>query len=531
APTNSTYDWKEIPISTEEIKWASCFQDFLCTRLEVENSHSFVGRPEILLTQTQVPLDYEDESVGTTKVAFIKYPSKNESAEDLLFNFGGPGGSGIGTLISLAPDLAEVYGSGVNLVSFDPRGVNNTGPALDCFPGDPATRHMFGSAYFRSVPDAGSDSAATQFYLAEALGNWCNNAIGGPNGTAQYVNTPAVANDMLRFVEVQSATNRKSKEDAKLWYNGYSYGTALGATFATLHPDRVGRMILDGVEDPADYYNGLWSNNLLDADTGVDNFVTSCYAAGPDACVMYESSTDLIHSRLSSVIANLKENPVPVWNSSVVGMPVLATYADLTNVLLLSLYFPLASFPKVAQIMVDLEQGHGESLIVSKKISFRSDCQAEAGFDGLQVSMMILCTDSDGRGRINSVEEYQEYVDHLQRQSKYIGNTWAINRLNCHAIDVVPPQSGKFNGTTGADTSFPILFIGNVIDPVTPLARSVVLTINAPGHTSLSAPSNCTNKYIQEYLAGSVPPSNITCQPNELPFKSSLEGLAGMTSI
>ncbi|CAI6039277.1 unnamed protein product [Clonostachys chloroleuca] len=449
APTNSTYDWNKVP------------------------------------------LDYEDESMGTTKVAFIKYPSKNESAEDLLFNFGGPGGSGIGTLIPLAPDLAEVYGSGVNLVSFDPRGVNNTGPALDCFPGDPATRHMFGSGYFRTVPDSGSDSAATQFYLAEALGNWCNDAIGGPNGTAQYVNTPAVANDMLRFVELQSFTNGKPKEDAKLWYNGYSYGTALGATFATLHPDRVGRMILDGVEDPENYYNGLWSNNLLTADAGVDNFVTSCFAAGPEACVMYESSTDQIHSRLSSVIANLKEKPVPVWNSSVVGMPVLATYADLTNVLLLSLYFPLASFPKVAQIMVDLEQGHGESLIVSKKISFRSDCQAEASFDGLQASMMILCTDSDGRGRINSVEEYQDYVEDLQRQSKYIGNAWAINRMNCHSIDVVPPKSGKFSGITGADTSFPILFIGNVFDPVTPLAsarrvsshfpRSVVLAVDAPG--------------------------------------------------
>uniref|UniRef100_A0A8H7N2X3 AB hydrolase-1 domain-containing protein n=1 Tax=Bionectria ochroleuca TaxID=29856 RepID=A0A8H7N2X3_BIOOC len=437
APANNTYDWNEIPTSTEKINWAPCFQDFLCTRLEV-------------------PLDYEDESVGTTKVAFIKYSSKNESAEDLLFNFGGPGGSGIGTLIPLAPDLAEVYGSGVNLVSFDPRGVNNTGPALDCFPGDPATRHMFGSTYFRAIPDAGSDSAATQFYLAEALGNWCNNAIGGPNGTAQYVNTPAVANDMLRFVEVQSATNGKPKEDAKLWYNGYSYGTALGTTFATLHPDRIGRMILDGVEDPADYYNGLWSNNLLDADAGVDNFVSSCHAAGPDACVMYENSTDLIYSRLSSILTNQKEKPVPVWNSSVVGMPVLATYADLTNVLLLSLYFPLASFPKVAQIMVDLEHGQGESLIVSKRISFRSNCQAEADFDGLQASMMILCTDSDGRGRINSVEEYQEYLSRDQRGAS---------------------RSGKFSGITGADTSFPILFVGNTLDPVTPLAKESHLTI------------------------------------------------------
>ena len=36
---------------------------------------------------------------------------------------------------------------------------------------------------------------------------------------------------------------------------GFSYGTALGDTFAAMFPDKVGRMVLDGNQDPNEYWN------------------------------------------------------------------------------------------------------------------------------------------------------------------------------------------------------------------------------------------------------------------------------------
>ena len=39
--------------------------------------------------------------------------------------------------------------------------------------------------------------------------------------------------------------------DEKLTYVGASYGTFLGATYADLFPDRVGRLVLDGAMDPS----------------------------------------------------------------------------------------------------------------------------------------------------------------------------------------------------------------------------------------------------------------------------------------
>lgn len=37
---------------------------------------------------------------------------------------------------------------------------------------------------------------------------------------------------------------------------GFSYGTALGATVAAMFPERMGRVVLDGVLNPYEYYHG-----------------------------------------------------------------------------------------------------------------------------------------------------------------------------------------------------------------------------------------------------------------------------------
>jgi hypothetical protein len=48
----TVYDFADIPV-TQKIEWASCFENFACTNLEV-------------------PLDYADKSAGTTNIAFQK---------------------------------------------------------------------------------------------------------------------------------------------------------------------------------------------------------------------------------------------------------------------------------------------------------------------------------------------------------------------------------------------------------------------------------------------------------------------------
>ena len=70
-------------------------------------------------------------------------------------------------------------------------------------------------------------------------------------------------------------------------YWGFSYGTFLGATYVNMFPERVGRVLLDGVTDPSTFSGELISfiaGNLIHTENGIDEFGASCEAAGPEKC-------------------------------------------------------------------------------------------------------------------------------------------------------------------------------------------------------------------------------------------------------
>jgi pimeloyl-ACP methyl ester carboxylesterase len=117
----------------------------------------------------------------------------------------------------------------------------------------------------------------TQFYAADLFGEWCSETIGQKNGTEIYISTPLVAQDMLTYAKAEQKATGKPEADAKVWYYGASYGTALGATFASLFPNNVGRLILDGVIDAEDYYRNGWRENLFQADETLNTFSTFCH--------------------------------------------------------------------------------------------------------------------------------------------------------------------------------------------------------------------------------------------------------------
>ncbi|KAK3082016.1 hypothetical protein LTS18_008158 [Coniosporium uncinatum] len=107
--------------------WTPCWANFTCALL-------------------QVPLDYADPSAGTTNVPFIRTSSSNASAQDVLFNPGGPGASGFDFVLGLdEKQRQELLGPQWNLVGFDPRGVKSSDINLDCFPGNREDDALFQS--------------------------------------------------------------------------------------------------------------------------------------------------------------------------------------------------------------------------------------------------------------------------------------------------------------------------------------------------------------------------------------------------
>lgn len=67
------------------------------------------------------------------------------------------------------------------------------------------------------------------------------------NLTGDLVGTAFVARDLMQIVDALD-------EDGLLRYWGVSYGTILGATVAAMFPDRMDKVIVDGVVNPFEYY-------------------------------------------------------------------------------------------------------------------------------------------------------------------------------------------------------------------------------------------------------------------------------------
>ncbi|KAJ8516392.1 hypothetical protein ONZ45_g6288 [Pleurotus djamor] len=481
-------DWDAITISDDRIQWAPCYTDLQCARLKV-------------------PLNYSDPTGASGVIALTRIPSPllHTAAYKgpIIFNPGGPGFSGVSLVVNAGKALSQLVGPHFDVVSFDPRGIGLSTPRASFFDSD-IERKLWGSPPF-TVLNASVDGVHRAWARAQIIGRLVEKQ---DSSGFEHLTTENTARDMLRIVEAHG--------QKKISYWGLSYGTILGATFATLFPDRIERFILDGVLDAKDYFAVRWSKSLRDTDKTLQAFFDQCAASSPEGCPFYESSAEKIKQKLDALTEFIYHHPVPVVTETSYG---LVDYERLRRTIFLSLYSPYTEFPRLARGLADLARGNGTTLYrMSEEPVPKCDChqryETQPVLDG---QFSILCT--DGEEVRDTAEEFKSYVDELLTSSQW-GDLWATIRTGCLAW---PKQSKKhFRGPFAANTSHPILWIGNTADPVTPVSlahhmaqsfpKSVVLTQDSPGHCSISAPSSCTQKYIHRYLLhGELPPEGVTC--------------------
>ncbi|KAF2729732.1 alpha/beta-hydrolase [Polyplosphaeria fusca] len=513
--TDMVTDWSQITPSTD-LQWKPCFENFTCTRLEV-------------------PLDYEDSSVGTAAIAFIKYTPDNatKAAKDVLFNPGGPGNSGVSLITDSYEKFTKILGPSYNLVGFDPRGVQYSEPNVDCFHGDAKRSKNFVIELLERTTLNTEEKINAQFDLSSAYGDFC---AGQLNDSARYVSTPAVARDMLTYVEKEATRRGEALDDAKLYYMGFSYGTVLGSTFATLFPERVGRVALDGVVDATQYYDGSWATYLQDSDVAIKSFFQFCYNAGPKRCAYYADSTREIETRYQQLLYTMKDHPIPVFDTNSVEVPRLATYDMLRFYFFTSSYRTEANFPVLAQVLLDLENHNGSSLITLTGSAPCYDCdKSKLPILNEDLSPIpILCADADRRFNLTTVMDLKENLAERMGMSTLAGEFGTNLVLYCRKWAFHPPESQKFDGKLGAKTAAPLLFTSNRIDPSTPLKHaqtmhsffpgSALLVNNGISHCTINTPSDCMHGHIRRYFdEGILPPANTTCEPNSQPFFAEAE--------
>ncbi len=175
----------------------------------------------------EVPVDYADPDGETLSVALIRKEatSRKDRIGSLLFNFGGPGASGVATRPAYETEYAGLNAR-YDLVAFDPRGVGGSSGVV-CR-GDKEQEKAL--AEVDSTPDTAAEEAA---YMRDArsFGAGCARAAGD---LLPHLTTSNTARDMDVLRQVLG--------DDKLHYLGFSYGTQLGAVYAHLFPKNAGRL-------------------------------------------------------------------------------------------------------------------------------------------------------------------------------------------------------------------------------------------------------------------------------------------------
>ena len=512
-PTN---DLDQIE-ATADLNWIPCFDIFTCTKLVV-------------------PLDYEDEEAGTTHVSFMRWGSNstsaNSTARDILLNPGGPGGSGIAMLQVGLPLLLNAIGPGHNLVGFDPRGVNNSGPDLSCVPGQEGTYRFYTEL---TIPIDATDkkSYAELYQKAAAFGDFCTKAHSAANDTAMYANTVATANDMRYYTELLAKTKGQDSTASQLWYYGASYGSVLGTTYAALFPDRVGRIAVDGIVDGEDYYEGKWAQSIDDADEAFSYFFQACYDAGKNGnCTFWDASPEAIERRFQAILDDLSDNPIPV----AFDIPAIVTISDLKLFMVDVPYNPLDTFPVLANVLVGLEKRNATLLAQAVGIGYRADeCNiVPETLPDAEPRHFIACTDANQRFNLSTYDAWVNHANGLIKTSKYLGEAWASGTsVACRKLDLKAPKSQVFEGYPGANkTSNPLLFISSAVDPVTPLraAQKMVkrfggarlLVQDSVGHASMSSTSECTYGVLKRYYSetAELPEEGTRCKADRVPFRN-----------
>ncbi|MEV6261577.1 alpha/beta hydrolase [Streptomyces sp. NPDC051784] len=199
------------------------------------------GPDHVECARLSVPLDWERLSGPRIEIAVSRIRASGTPSERrgvLLVNPGGPGGSGLPYAVTKRAKLPESVRRSYDVIGFDPRGVGESTPV-----GCGAMGGLFDSPGADPVPAGPAQERA----LLGSLRRMADDCAAEAGDELPYMSTEQTARDMdaIRAALGEQRTNLL----------GVSYGTYLSAAYAALFPHRTGRMVLDSVVGPWDWYD------------------------------------------------------------------------------------------------------------------------------------------------------------------------------------------------------------------------------------------------------------------------------------
>jgi pimeloyl-ACP methyl ester carboxylesterase len=295
---------------------------------------------------------------------------------------------------------------------------------------------------------------------------------------------------------------RQALGEKKISYFGFSYGSELGAVWATLFPDTVRVAVLDGASDPnADFTTGSLQQSKGFEDA-LDNFLKDCSAKSD--CTFHNNGD--AGGTFDKLMKSLDDTPI----ASTSGRPNINLTVALSAVT--EALYSQSSWPQLAQALTDAQAGTGKGLLDLYDQYFQR--QPDGSYDNsLEAFQTITCMDT--AERLTVAQEDATVPQFLKIAPRIAPST--IGSYFCtfypKSEDPVVKVTGKGAGT--------ILVVGTTGDPATPLASSqnmandlehgVLLTVVADQHTGYGV-NQCSYDNVDHYLIDiKIPATGTRC--------------------
>ena len=431
----STSDSTSAPATTDftpatggSIKWKDC---------DAQTNDSAADTVVLQCSTLKVPYTYSDPKKGMFTLKLVMRPANIRAKRigSLLVNPGGPGFGG-----TFIPENANGYLSSdlldrFDVVAWDPRGTGESTPFVDCIDNY--------DKYFTADPSPTTDAQKQKLIDdSQAFDDACEKKN---SEILPYISTRATAQDM--------DTIRAALGEKKITYFGFSYGSELGATWATMFPSTVRAAVLDGAADPtADYITG-GLQQAKGFESELTKFLAACSAN--KKCKFYnngdaEHAYDKLMIELDAKPLVVSKDRAPVNTSIMMTAVSQAMYTS-------------TMWPELEAALANAQKGNGSGLLSLYDDYYQRKDDGSYGNE-LEAFLAISCLDDPGP---KSVKEVDSFIPELKKVAPRLADSFAAGYW-CALWPIEPDSKVEITGK-GAG---PIVVVGTTGDAATPLASS-----------------------------------------------------------
>ena len=418
-----------------------------------------------------VPLDYANPTNGQTISLLLKRRTTTGSRVGPLFvNPGGPGAAGsvVAERASgyFSPDLLNKF----DIIAWDPRGTGESAP-IDCVD----------DIDVLLSPDPSPDSPEELGALQQANKAFADGCRAHAARQLPFVSTEYTARDMDQI--------RRALGDEKISYFGFSYGSELGATYASLFPTRVRAMVLDGAADPTADWKESARQQTVAFETSLNLALDEC--AADKRCAFATNGN--AGAAFDKVMHDLDDRPLQVND----GRPLVGQGVGYYAVV--STLYGRDTWKDLYAALGDAQRGDGHKMLaLYDGYTFRDDAEQRNLFDSLVV---INCLDSEPVEPAEAIA----FAKELAAMAPHLGPLDQSGEQLCNFL----PRSGRPTVKITGKGAGPILVVGTTGDTATPFESSKnmakalehgrLLTVEADRHTGYGV-NRCSFRMVDAYL-------------------------------